>query len=175
MSPEALTEQLGIPGPWHARLPHFRMDHMPSAGAELQTEYLVPRHHATAALPAIAAVRDRFADLLQVSEVRTIACDDLWMSTASGWASVAIHFTWKPDWEAVRQILPAIESALAPFEPRPHWGKLFTMPPEAVQSSYEKLPQFAALLGRMDPAGTFRNAFLDRFVFAARTRPEMRA
>ena len=175
MSPEALTEQLGIPGPWHARLPHFRMDHTPSAGAELQTEYLVPRHHAGAALPAIAAVRDRFADLLQVSEVRTIAPDDLWMSTASGRASVAIHFTWKPDWEAVRRILPAIESALAPFEPRPHWGKLFTMPAEAVRSSYEKLPQFVALLERMDPAGTFRNAFLDRYVFAAGTPPEMRA
>ena len=89
------------------------------------------------------------------------------MSTAFGRASVAIHFTWQPDWDAVRRVLPAIEGALAPFEPRPHWGKLFTMSPEAVRSSYERLPQFAALLERHDPSGKFRNAFLRRYIFAA--------
>jgi xylitol oxidase len=165
MSADACTEQLGVAGPWHERLPHFRMDHTPSSGAELQTEYLLPRHHAVDALLAMSGIRDRFADLLQASEVRTIAPDDLWMSTAFGRASVGIHFTWLPEWEAVRRVLPAIEDALAPFAPRPHWGKLFTMSPEAVRSSYEKLPQFAALLERHDPLGKFRNAYLDRYVF----------
>ena len=141
------------------------MDHTPSSGAELQTEYLIPRQHAVDALLAIDAVRDRFAALLQVSEVRTIAADELWMSTAFGRASVAIHFTWQPDWDGVRRVLPIIEEALAPFEPRPHWGKLFTMPPETVRSSYEKLPQFAALVERHDPTGKFRNAFLSRYIF----------
>jgi xylitol oxidase len=166
MPADALTEQLGVPGPWHERMPHFRMDHTPSAGAEIQTEYLVPRRHAVDALLAIDAIRDRFAALLQISEVRTIARDELWMSTAFGRASVAIHFTWQPDGDAVRGVLPAIEEALAPFEPRPHWGKVFTMAPEAVRASYEKLPQFAALLERHDPSGKFRNAFLDRYIFA---------
>jgi xylitol oxidase len=165
MSAAACTEQLGVAGPWHERLPHFRMDHTPSSGAELQSEYLVPRERAVDAVLAIDAVRDRFAPLLQISEVRTIAADELWMSMAFGRDSVAFHFTWQPDWEAVRQVLPVIEGALASFQPRPHWGKLFTMSPDAVRSSYEQLPRFAALLERHDPTGKFRNAFLGRNIF----------
>ncbi len=166
MPPDALTPQLGVPGPWYERMPHFRMDHTPSAGAELQTEYLIPRHHAADALVALDGIRERFAGLLQVSEVRTIAADRLWMSTAYGRASAALHFTWQPDWEGVRRVLPTIEAALAPFEPRPHWGKLSTIPPAAVRSTYERLPSFVALLERHDPNGAFRNAYLDRAIFA---------
>jgi alditol oxidase len=164
MPADALTEQLGVPGPWHERMPHFRMDHTPSAGAELQTEYLIPREHAPEALLALDSVRQRFAAFVQVSEVRTIAADRLWMSTAYGRPSVAIHFTWLPDWDSVQRVLPIIEGALSRFEPRPHWGKLFTLPPEAVRSTYPRLPEFAALLERQDPSGTFRNAFLERYV-----------
>jgi xylitol oxidase len=162
MSAVACTEQLGVPGPWHERLPHFKMAFTPSSGAELQSEYLIPRRHGPDALLAIDGVRDRFASLLQISEVRTVAADELWMSTAYGRPSVAIHFTWRPDWEAVRVVLPHVERALAPFDPRPHWGKLFTMAPEAVRSSYDKLPAFLELMRRTDPAGTFRNAFVER-------------
>ncbi len=162
MSTDACTEQLGVPGPWHARLPHFRMDHTPSAGAELQTEYLMPRRHAVDALLAVDGLRDRFAPLLQVSEVRTVAADDLWISTAMGRDSVALHFTWHPDWPGVRAVLPALEAALAPFEPRPHWGKLSTMAPEAIRAAYPRLADFGALVDRYDPQGTFQNDFLRR-------------
>jgi alditol oxidase len=165
MSPSACTQQLGVAGPWHERLPHFRMDHTPSSGAELQSEYLVPRHHAADALLAIHGVADRFASQLQVCEVRTIAADRLWTSTAFGRESVAFHFTWLPDWEGLRRVLPSLEAALAPFEPRPHWGKLFTMSPVAVKSRYEKLPAFTSLIKRIDPSGKFRNAYVDRYVF----------
>lgn len=164
MSPEALTPQLGVPGPWHERLPHFRMDFMPSSGAELQSEYLLSREHARDALVAVDGVRATFARLLQVSEVRTVAADGLWMSTAHGRASVAIHFTWQPDWEAVRAVLPIIERALAPFDPRPHWGKLSTISPEAIRSSYTHLRGFVELIERHDPRGTFRNDFLARTI-----------
>ena len=167
MPPAACTEQLGVVGPWHERLPHFRMDHTPSSGAELQSEYLMPRQHAADALLAIDGIREQFVALLQISEVRTIAADELWMSMAYGRASVAIHFTWQPDWEGVRRVLPTIEAALAPFDPRPHWGKLFTMSPDVVRGSYEQLPRFAGLLERFDPSGTFRNAFLDRYILAS--------
>jgi alditol oxidase len=166
MSAAACTEQLGVPGPWHERLPHFRMDHMPSSGDELQTEYLVSRAQAVRALLAIDSIRDRFSALVQIAEVRTIAADDLWMSTAFGRASVALHFTWLPDWGAVQQVLPALEDALAPFEPRPHWGKLSTMSAEDVQSRYPRLPEFRDLLSRFDPAGKFRNAFVRRYLDA---------
>jgi xylitol oxidase len=141
------------------------MDQMPSSGAELQSEYFVPRDRAVEAMRAIDAVSDQFAPVLQISEVRTIAADDLWMSTAFGRASVAFHFTWQPNWDAVRPVLAIIEAAIAPFEPRPHWGKLFTLSPGAVCSSYERLPQFRGLLERHDPTGKFRNAFLDRNIF----------
>lgn len=169
LSAAACTEQLGVAGPWFERLPHFRMDHTPSSGAELQTEYLLPRQHAAEALLALDRIRDRFVPLLQVSEVRTVAADELWMSTAFGRASVALHFTWQPDREALARVLPIIEDALGPFDPRPHWGKVFAMSPADVRSTYEKLPQFAALLARHDPSGKFRNAFTSRYIFDRHT------
>jgi xylitol oxidase len=168
MPADACTPQGGVAGPWHERLPHFRPDHTPSAGDELQSEYFVAHEDAVAALLALDSLRERIAALVQVSEVRTIAADELWLSPAYHRPSVAIHFTWKPDWVAVRELLPAIESALAPFEPRPHWAKLFTMPADEVRSRYEQLGGFVELASRFDSDGKFRNDFLSRFVFGAR-------
>lgn len=159
------TAQMGIPGPAHERLPHFRMDYTPSSGQELQTEYIVPRRHAVAAIRAIAQLRERLAPLLQISELRTIAADTLWMSPCYQQACAAIHFTWKPDWPAVQKLLPLIEERLAPFSARPHWGKLFTMPPAQLQSRYKKLPEFRQLLQSHDPRGKFRNSFVERYIF----------
>ncbi len=167
LSSENCTEQMGIPGAWHDRLPHFRMEFTPSSGEELQSEYFVPREHALAALRAIDGLREQIAPLLQISEVRTIAADTLWMSPCYQQSSVTIHFTWIKDWDAVKAILPIIEEGLAPFDARPHWGKLFTMSPGYVQARYEKLPDFQGLLRQYDPDGKFRNAFLDKYIFGA--------
>jgi xylitol oxidase len=164
LSAENCTEQMGVCGPWYERLPHFRMDFTPSSGEELQSEYLVPRQHAFAALQAINQLRERVAPLLQISEVRTIAADNLWMSPCYKQACVSIHFTWKKDWPAVKEMLPIIEEQLAPFDARPHWGKLFTMSRTRVQSLYEKLPDFQGLLQEYDPQGKFRNAFLNMYI-----------
>ena len=156
------TGQMGIPGPWHERLPHFRMAYMPEEqGQELQSEYMVPRQHAVAALQALDRLRDHIAPHLQMSEIRTIAADNLWMSPFYQQASIALHFTWKPDWPAVSRLLPKIEEAITPLGARPHWGKLFTMPAARVQSLYAKLPDFRQLLQNYDPQGKFRNRFLD--------------
>jgi xylitol oxidase len=159
---ENCSEQMGIPGPWHERLPHFRMEFTPSAGEELQSEYFVPRQDAYYALCALDRIREHISPLLYVSEVRTIAADNLWMSPCYKQESVAIHFTWKPNWEAVKQMLPIIEKQLEPFHARPHWGKLFTMPPARLQLLYEKLPEFQQLLLHCDPQGKFCNAFLNK-------------
>lgn len=164
------TAQMGMPGPWHDRLPHFRMAFTPSSGEELQSEYFVPRHHAIAALRAIDAMRDRIALLLQICEIRTIAADELWLSPCSRQACVAIHFTWKKTWPGVSALLPRIEAALSPFEARPHWGKLFTMAPTQLQQRYAKLADFRELVRTYDPRGAFRNAFLDRYIFGAPRR-----
>jgi xylitol oxidase len=168
LSAENCTEQMGIPGPWHERLPHFRMGYTPSSGEELQSEYLVPRQHALAAFHAIGRLRAHVAPLLQISEVRTVAADLLWMSPCYKQACVAIHFTWKKDWPALSRLLPLLEEQLAPLGARPHWGKLFTMPAERLRSLYEKLPDFQRLLQHYDPRGKFRNAFLDTFIFGVR-------
>jgi xylitol oxidase len=164
-SARACTPQMGIPGPWHERLPHFRMDFTPSSGDELQSEYLVPRQHAVAAFRAIHRLRNQVAPLLQISEVRTVAADNLWISPCYRQTCVAIHFTWKKNWEAVRQLLPLIEEELAPLNARPHWGKLFTMQAPRVGALYPRLADFQRLLSLYDPRGKFRNAFLDTYIF----------
>ena len=170
VTPDACTAQLGVPGPWFDRLPHFRLDHTPSAGEELQSEFFVAREHAVAAFDAISALRERLEPLVFVSEIRTIAADELWLSPAYRRSSVAFHFTWRPDWPSVRALLPVIEAAIEPFEPRPHWAKLFTMAPEVVRSRYERLPAFVAMASRFDPEGTFRNDFARRYVFGEEPR-----
>ena len=158
-------ELMGDLHPWHSRLPHYPIDAEIPAGAELQTEYFVARADAPAALRALHAISSRFAPLLQIAEIRTVAADDLWLSPTTGRDSVALHFAWHPDWPAVRAVLPEIEAALAPFAPRPHWGKLFTLPAAAVQAAYPCLAAFRALAADLDPAGKFRNGFLDPLVF----------
>jgi xylitol oxidase len=166
LSAENCTAQMGVPGPWYERLPHFRMGFTPSAGKELQSEYFVPRRNAVDAILAVERLRDQVTPHLLISEIRAIAADDFWMSTCYWQPSVTIHFTWKPDWPAVSRLLPVIEKELGPFQPRPHWGKLFTLPPAELRSRYEKLPDFIQLAKQYDPKGKFRNDFLNTNLFA---------
>jgi xylitol oxidase len=166
LSAENCTEQMGVPGPWYERLPHFRMGFTPSAGKELQSEYFVPRRNAVDTILAVERLRDQVTPHLLISEIRTIAADDLWMSTCYHQPSVTIHFTWKQDWPAVRRLLPVIEKELSPFQPRPHWGKLFTLSPAQLRSRYEKLADFSQLATKYDPKGKFRNDFLNTNLFA---------
>ena len=166
LSAENCTEQMGVPGPWFDRLPHFRMGFTPSAGKELQAEYFVPRANAVDAILAVERLREQVGPHLFISEIRTIAEDDLWMSPAYGRPSVAIHFTWKPDWPAVRRLLPMVEKELSPYQVRPHWGKLFTIAPRELRSRYPKMQEFIALATKLDPHGKFRNEFLETNVFA---------
>jgi xylitol oxidase len=165
ISAENCTAQMDVPGPWHERLPHFRTDYTPSSGEELQSEYFVPREHAVAAFRAISRLRKQLQPLLQISEVRTVAADQLWMSPCYERASVAFHFTWKQNWPEVQKLLRVIEEQLAPFDARPHWGKLFTMSSARLQSLYAKLSEFRQLLQSHDPDGKFRNAFMDTYIF----------
>jgi xylitol oxidase len=164
MSAEHCTQQLGVPGPWHSRLPHFRLEFTPSNGEELQSEYFVPRARIADALAALDPIADRIAPLLMVSELRTIAADDLWLSPAYERDNAALHFTWFPDTEAVLPVLTMIEERLAPFDARTHWGKVFTADPAAVRGQYDHLDDFLALAKTMDPTGKFRNDLLDRYL-----------
>jgi alditol oxidase len=154
------TPQLGRPGPWSDRLPHFRMGFTPSSGEELQSEYVFPRRYSVEAIKAVRALADEIRPILQVSEIRAVAADRLWMSMSYGEDAVAIHFTWKPEQEAVENVLVQLESSLAPFEARPHWGKLFDAKAAEIAPLYERLPDFVRLVERLDPRGAFRNSWL---------------
>ncbi|MBL7258237.1 FAD-binding protein [Paractinoplanes lichenicola] len=154
------TEQGGVPGPWHTRLPHFRMEFTPSSGEELQSEYHVAREDGLAAIDAVASIRERVAAVLQVCEVRTIKADDLWLSPNYHRDSIALHFTWIADADAVTPVVAELEQALAPLSPRPHVGKVFTMTPETIRQGWERFDDFRALVAKYDPAGTFRNPWL---------------
>jgi alditol oxidase len=165
LSAENCTPQMGIPGPWYERLPHFKMGFTPSSGKELQTEYFIPKQHAVEAILAIQRLGKEIGPHLFITEIRTIAADTLWLSPCRNQDSVTIHFTWKQEWDAVSKLLPQIEKELAPFHARPHWGKLFTMPATILESRYEKLEDFKKLAATYDPKGKFRNDFLNSTIY----------
>ncbi len=159
---ESVTQQGGVPGRWLDRLPHFRMEFTPSRGEELQSEYLLPRGRALEAVAALRGLRERMAPLLQTCELRTVAADDLWLSSAYGQDVVGLHFTWLRDEPAVYAVLPAMEAALMPLGARPHWGKCFVAGAAELAPLYPRFAEFQALRDRVDPDRTFGNDFLDR-------------
>lgn len=161
---EPATEQGGVPGPWHTRLPHFRLEFTPSAGEELQSEYLVPRDRAAEALRAVRDLRDDVARVLLVSEIRSMRGDDLWLSGAYGRDTVGVHFTWVPDVAAVLPVAARVEERLLPLGGRPHWGKVFTSGPDAVRPLYPRIDDAARLAATFDPGGLLRNAFVDTYL-----------
>lgn len=162
---EGLTPFGGVPGPWSERLPHFRHDRGPGVGDQIQSEYMLPRANAAAALAALRAIGPRIDALLHMTELRTVAADDLWLSGAYGHPTVAIHFTWKQEAAAVDALTREIEAMLLPLGGRPHWGKLIHAPAAQLAPLYPRLAEFRELARRRDPDGKFRNRFLGEHVF----------
>jgi xylitol oxidase len=158
------SEQQGVVGPWHARLPHFRLEFTPSSGEELQSEWFVAREDAVAALQSLDDLRERIAPLLLITELRAIAEDRLWLSPSAGRDTVALHFTWVKDEAAVAPVVAAIEDRLSAFSARPHWGKVFSTPPDVVRGLYERFEDFEALVRDLDPQGKFRNDLLAAYL-----------
>ena len=156
---------MGVAGAWYERLPHFKMGFTPSSGEELQTEYFVPRENALEAILALEKKGSLIFPQLMITEIRTIAADNYWMSPCYKQDCVAIHFTWKQNPAEVSLILPVLEAELTPFKARPHWGKVFTMAPLVIHERYEKLPDFLQLIKNYDPQGKFRNAYLDLNIY----------
>ncbi|HEV7742695.1 MAG TPA: D-arabinono-1,4-lactone oxidase [Pseudolysinimonas sp.] len=159
---DAWTEQGGIAGPWLHRMPHFKLESTPSVGDEIQTEYFVPRADGAAALRAVRELGSRIDPHLVVTELRTAAADDLWLSGAYGRDTLAIHFTWLPHPDAVAGLLPDIERALAPFDARPHWGKWHRFDARRLAAVHPRLSDSRELFARLDPSGAFANAHLER-------------
>ncbi len=165
-SAENCTDQMDVPAPWYERMPHFKMGFKPSAGKELQAEYFVPIEHAYDAIMAMESLHEQITPHLFISEIRTIAADELWMSPCYKQTCVALHTTWKQEIPEVMGLLPLVEEKLAPFNAKPHWAKLFTMAPKTLQSRYAQLNQFKELVKQHDPEGKFRNEFLERNLYS---------
>lgn len=161
-----VTDQMGVPGRWYERMPHFKMGFKPSTGKELQSEYFVPIENAYDAMMAIEKLNEKITPLLFITEIRTVKADLLWMSPCYKQDCVAFHFTWKQEIEAVNAVLPLLEAQLSPFKARPHWAKVFTLSPKILQSHYAKLSAFKALVSESDPNGKFRNDFLQRILYS---------
>jgi len=166
LSAENCTDQMGVPGVWYERLPHFKMGFTPSSGKELQSEFFVPRSNAVDAILALEKKKELINPQLLITEIRTIAADNLWMSPAYHQDSVAIHFTWKQNPDEVGKLIPMIESELAPYKARLHWGKLFSIRPSTLHERYEKFPDFLALIKKYDPDGKLRNDYLDLNIYS---------
>jgi alditol oxidase len=160
---------LGVAGPWAQGLPHFRLESTPSNGDEIQSEYFVDRADGAAALEAVRRLAPRVTPLLHVSEIRATAADQLWLSGSYGRQTLAIHFTWRNMPAEVDAVLPEVEQALAPFGARPHWGKVSHIAPAELARLYPRFTDASAQFERLDPAGRFSNARLERLgVRAAR-------
>ena len=165
ISAENCTKQLGVAGPWYDRLPHFRMEFTPSSGKELQSEFFVPAKHAVEAFEFISTLKDQLKPVLMISEIRSIAADDQWMSPFYKQDSIAFHFTWEQDREGVEKVLPIIQNGLEPYGVKPHWGKVFTIAPEKIRSLYPNLSKFKAAVQEFDPNGKFRNEFVNTLFY----------
>jgi len=165
LDPVHCNPQHGQVGPWHERLPHFRAEFTPSAGDEIQAEYLLPRSQAVEAIRRLRPLHARITPLLHVTEIRTMRADDLWLSPAYSVDTVGIHFTWHRD-ERIFEVLPAIEEMLLPLGARPHWGKVSVASPEQLHSAYPRLTDFLRLREQVDPQGRFCGPFVTRLMGA---------
>lgn len=163
LSPENVNQRASVPGPWSERMPHFRLDGQPSNGGdELQSEYYVAREHGVEALEVLRTLGTQISPHLLISEIRTAAADSLWMSPAYERDVLCIGFTWAKHPAEVAALLPVIEAALAPFEPRQHWGKLFHFGADVVRARFPRVDDFHALQREYDPEGKFWNTFLEQ-------------
>jgi len=163
LNPEPCTEQMAVSGPWHLRLPHFKMEFTPSAGDEIQSEFFIDRKDAPAAIAALEKIAPQINEILWVTEIRAIAADNLWMSPHYQRDSIGIHFTWKKV-DAAYEIVKVVEALLAPFKYRPHLGKVFSASPEYLKSVMPKMDDFKKLVQQIDPANKFGNAFTDNLL-----------
>ena len=163
LNPEPCTEQMAVSGPWHLRLPHFKMEFTPSAGDEIQSEFFVDREDAPAALAALEKIAPQINEILWVTEIRAIAADELWMSPHYQRDCIGIHFTWKKV-DAVYEFVKVVEAVLAPFNYRPHMGKVYSASPEYIRSVMPKMSDFVRLVKEIDPMNKFGNAMTDNLL-----------
>jgi FAD-linked oxidoreductase len=133
-----------------------------------EMEYAVPRADLVPVVRELRGLPER--ERLRVSfpvEVRVAPADDVPLSTASGrdTAYVAVHVyagEAAPRAGGLDPWLATAERVVDAVGGRPHWGKLHSQDASTLRPRYPGFDAFLALRDRLDPAGAFSNAYLDR-------------
>ena len=161
------------PGVWKEKIYHFLPDKPPSsAGEELQSEYFVKYSDFIQVVKEIYAIRDKFRHLVQITEMRMCAGDDIPMSPARGnQAFIGIHFTWYRKYEEVLKVIPEIEGVLDKYKIKPHVGKIFVLSgPKFEELFGNELLSIRSLIQQHDPKRKFANDWTDKYIFNQNTQ-----
>jgi L-gulonolactone oxidase len=127
-----------------------------------EMEYAIPAEACAEALNRVRAFVKQSGLMISFPvEVRFTAADDIPLSTAHGRASayIAVHVYQGMQYQ---QYFEAVEDIMDDYGGRPHWGKLHFQTSETLAPRYPEWEKFQAVRRRIDPAGTFSNAYLDR-------------
>ena len=127
-----------------------------------EMEYALPREHgAEAVRRVLALVRERRLPVGFPIEFRVVASDDAYLSTAYGreTAYVAVHQYQGAPW---REYFRAVEEIMSSYGGRPHWGKRHFQTAATLRELYPRWDDFQRVRARLDPQGTFANAYTDR-------------
>jgi alditol oxidase len=155
-----LTAQGGQEGAWCDRLPHFRLDATPSAGDEIQTEYFVQRDQVASAVKQLNQLAELINPILIITEIRTIASDQAWLSPMLRGDSVALHFTWRNDPAAVNDAVQQIEAKLGDYGIIPHWGKVNAFDKSRLAAVHSRISDAREVFDELDPMRKFSSEYL---------------
>jgi L-gulonolactone oxidase len=134
-----------------------------------EMEYSLPRERTVEAVRGVLALvqREGFAVPFPV-EVRTVAADDAFLSTATGRDSgfVAVHMYKGMEWEPYFR---AVEALMHELGGRPHWGKRHFQTAATLRERYPDWERFQSVRRRLDPKGRFANDWTERVLGPARS------
>ncbi len=125
-----------------------------------EMEYSVPAEHGVACFRALREkIEADFPDLAWPVEFRTLAADDLWLSTAYERPTVtlSVHQGAGLPYE---DVFDACEAIFVEFEGRPHWGKAHGLRGEALAAVHPRWADWWRVRDAFDPEGRFLNDHL---------------
>lgn len=104
-------------------------------------------------------IMSSFPEMPWAVEYRTVAADDVWMSTAyqRQTVTISLHFDVSGDEEPMFR---AAEEIFRSFEGKPHWGKVNYLDGSALGSVHQRWSDWWRVRDEHDPGGVFLNEYL---------------
>lgn len=154
-APEYPLAEEGARCGWnHEVLPN----HRPHLHTEM--EFSVPLAQGPACLDAIVdLLRTTFTEVKWPVEYRTLAADDVWLSTANDGpvATISVHLGVADDEEP---FFRACEEIFRSFDGRPHWGKVNWFSHDDFAAVYPRWPDWWMVRDEHDPGRTMLGPWL---------------